>query len=209
MKLLLTSRGLSTPKLRKFFVSKLPKKPEECSLLLISTVESKDEEVWGKWAKNEIEKLGIKNITVFNLYKERMDSGLRRNDRGENKKFDVIYMLGGGTFSILKQLRKTGVDKFITKSVKNNAFFLGISAGSIIAGPNIESAGWGSEADDNDVNLKNLVGLELTNIVVFPHYEDKLKKEIAEFQKKVNYKIIPIKDSEAVWIDGKKIKKIK
>ena len=201
MKLFLTSRGLSTPKLKRVFISKLPKKTEGCSLLLISTVQSKDEEVWGKRAKSEIEKIGIKNITVYHLYKEKFTFS--------KKKFDIVYLLGGATFSVLKEIRKKGADKFIRKSVlKNRSIFLGISAGSIIAGPNIESAGWGSEADENEVGLKDLTGLKLTNVAIFPHYEGKMKKEITGFQKQVKYKIITVKDGEMVFMDGKKIVKI-
>lgn len=201
MRLLLTSRGLYNKKIRNFFISILPKKPKECSMLLIAYTKTGQEKIWLGYAKDEILKIGIKNITLFNL-KDKKFTDTR-------KKFDVIYMMGGGTFEILERLRKTGIDKFVKKMVlKNDVLYYGISAGSIVAGPNIESAGWGDEADDNDVNLKNLTGLELTNIVVFPHYEDKMKKEIAEFQKKVDYKIIPIKDSEAVFVDGKKVRKI-
>jgi peptidase E len=91
----------------------------------------------------------------------------------------------------------------------NKTLYFGISAGSIIAGPNIEIASWGSTGDTNDINLKDLTGLKLTKILVFPHFEDYLKGEVDEFRKKVDYPVIELKDSEALFIEGVKNKIIK
>ena len=111
--------------------------------------------------------------------------------------------------STLERIRQTKVDSFIKKySARKNAIYFALSAGSIIAGPNIETAGWGSEADDNPLNLKNLTGLKLTNLAIFPHFKKRLEKEVTAFQNKVTYPIIPLTDKQAVLIEDKKYKVI-
>ena len=75
-----------------------------------------------------------------------------------------MYVCGGNTFKILHKLRETRLDVYITKQVEQGALYVGVSAGSIIAGPDIEIAGWGSEGDENEVNLQDLEGFNFTDI---------------------------------------------
>ena len=204
MKLFLTSAGISNMRIRKAFLSALPKKPAECSVLLIAYIQTKREEKFLDFLKNEMTKIGIEDISFFNL-KEKTFSQTKES----KKDYDIIYLSGGSTFEMLERIRKTKIDNFIKKySTKEGKVFFAISAGSIIAGPDIEIAGWGSEADDNTINLKNLTGLKLTRIAVYPHFKNKLKKEVADFRKKIPYPVQTLKDSQALLISGKKIKLI-
>jgi peptidase E len=119
----------------------------------------------------------------------------------KGKKFDLIYALGGGTFDILERVQKLGIKKIIKKMVKDGAIYCGASAGSILAGKKINIAGWGSEADENTIGLKDTKGLELTNIAVYPHFRKPLQKEVDEFRKKVKYPVIELTDKQAVFVD--------
>ena len=201
MKLLLTSIGLSNKKITDFFVSLLNKDLKKCSILIVAYVQDKKEQSYVDYSKKELVDLGIKDITYFNL---------KDNKFKDSKKYDVIYVCGGNTFSILNRMRITGIDSFIKKSMKNNKIlYFGISAGSIIAGPNIEIASWGSIGDTNDINLKDLTGLKLTKISVFPHFEDYLNGEVDQFRKKVKYPVVELKDDEGLFVEGIKNKIIK
>lgn len=193
MKLLLTSAGLGNKKVLDFFVSILPKTARDCSVLMVAYVQNDNEQFYINESKKELINLGIKNITFFNLKENNFE--LRNN-------FDVIYVCGGNTFAILNRMRVIGIDKFITDSVKNNdVIYFGVSAGSIIAGPNIEIAGFGSEGDVNEVNLNDLTGFGLTNISIFPHFKEHLKQEVDDFKSKVDYPILALTDEEAVFVN--------
>ena len=193
MKLLLTSTGLKNKKVSDFFVSILPKIVEDCSVLMIAYAQNDNEQFYVNESKKELTNLGIKNITFFNLKESNFE--FRNN-------FDVIYVCGGNTFSILNRMRIVGIDKFIVNSVKNNnALYFGVSAGSIISGTNIEIAGFGSEGDINEVNLNDLIGFGFTNISIFPHFKEHLKKEVDGFKNKVNYPVIALTDEEAVFVE--------
>jgi dipeptidase E len=124
------------------------------------------------------------------------------------KKFDIIYVCGGNTFAILNKLRETKLDQFIIEAVNNGTIYVGVSAGSIIAGPDIEIAGWGSEGDKNEINLKNLSGFNLANVGIFPHFHEELRSEVEEFKKKVSYEVIELTNGEAVLVKNNQVKKI-
>ena len=196
MKLLLTSAGVRNKKLADFFISILSKKPKDCSALMVVYAQNDQEKFYIDESKKELAELGVGDVDVFNL---------GENEFADSKSYDVIYVCGGNTFSILDRMRKTGIQKFIKDAVNNNqSLYLGVSAGSIIAGPNIEIAGWGSEGDKNEVDLKDLGGFGFTDISIFPHFKPILKQEVEGFREKVDYPVIEITDGEAVFIqDGK------
>lgn len=51
--------------------------------------------------------------------------------------FDVIYVTGGSTAHLLKTIKETGFDAIIKKMVCANKVYVGASAGSLIATPNV------------------------------------------------------------------------
>lgn len=194
MKLLLTSVGICVKNTADFFLKILPKNPKECSVLMFACVEDDEDIFYVNEAKKELSDICISNITFFNLRDEKFI---------DQNKYDIIYICGGDTFLILDRMRKLGVDKFIIQSVKDNSsVYVGVSAGGILAGPDIEIAGWGSEGDINDINLMDLEGLNLTNIALFPHYKFHLKNEVDEFRKKVKYPVVEITDKQAFFVDN-------
>ena len=197
-KLFLTSAGFINTKISQAFIGELYKPANKSKILIVAFAQDSKEESYVQQSKEELKKLGFKNIQIANMH--------HRIDISDRDKFDVIYVCGGNTFAILNKLRETNLDKFIKEQVNKNSIYVGVSAGSIIAGPYIEIAGWGSEGDNNEIGLKDLTGLNFTDIAVFPHFHDGLRNEIDEFRKKVNYRVIELTDDQAVFITQNQIK---
>jgi len=204
MKLILMSSGLDNEKVKKEFSKLIDGRPSNKKVLIIFGVKTEEEWDHVDESRNELISLGIlrDNIIEANISEDISEKNFK-------EEYDVVYVCGGNTFYILDRLRKTSFDKLIKKLVEENKVYVGVSAGSIIAGPNIEMAEWGSEGDGNEVGLKNLEGFKFTNILFFPHYKNELKKEIDEFQKKTRYKIERFKNGEALIINEKEIKRIR
>lgn len=202
MKLFLTSTGFESDIIYRYFKSNfLQKEPNDLSFLVISIQDNESDAFYLEKTKSELKKIGVVNIEVFKLKEEKFIA---------KKEYDVIYVCGGNTFYYLDRIRKTGLDKFIIDSVRSGkSIYFGVSAGSIIAGPNIEIAGWGFESDENNINLKDLKGLGLTNISVFPHFKENLKQEVDDFKKKADYPVIALTDEEAVFVDDSQYQIIK
>lgn len=193
MKLYLTSTGLENEKVAAGFKDIfIGRDISQLSFLVVSVQDGGLDAFYLEKTLTEFRAVGAVNLEVFEL-KDQPFSAL--------KKYDVIVVCGGNTFVYLDRIRKTGLDKFIIDSVKNNdSVYVGVSAGSIIAGPDIAIAGWGSEGDSNDINLQDLSGLGLTNIIVSPHYRDALKVEIDELKKVYDYKIYELTDEQALFL---------
>ena len=58
---------------------------------------------------------------------------------------DIIFVEGGNTFYLLKAMRACNFEKIIRKLLKEGKVYIGASAGSIVAGKTIKTAGWKME----------------------------------------------------------------
>lgn len=128
MRLFLASSGLE------YIKTFVGKNPQEIKLLFIPTAGNLDEDIW--WIDKDrdvLRKMGfqITELDIEKSSKENMQKAL--------KSTDIVYIAGGNTFHLLKQLRKTGFDKMLDSFVKNGGLYAGASAGALIAGSNIEA----------------------------------------------------------------------
>ncbi len=192
MKLLLTSTGLTNENVRKFFISQFDRLDNKTACIVTSG-RNDEEQFYIDSSIKELEDLGIK-VIEFNIAKH--------NSFVNFPEFDIYYVCGGNTFYILDRMRNTGIDKVLVDAVKNGKFYLGVSAGSIIPGPDIEVAGLG---DPNDVNLEDLTGLKLVPYIITPHYNQKEESDVEAFKKKrKDEQVIALTDDQAIFIeDGK------
>lgn len=202
-RLLLTSEGITSKKIEREVIKLMPNPIETAKVLIINSMQTNEDTFYFNEVKKELTKLGV-------LEKNLMHIDVAKNIKTENfKNFNAIYFCGGNTYYLLDRIKKIGLDELIKDFVNCGGFYLGVSAGSIIAGKNIEIAGWGKEGDKNEIRLKDLRGLGFTNIAIFPHYKDTLKQEVEEFRSKVDYPVEALRDSEAILILGGGVKKIK
>jgi dipeptidase E len=195
-KILLTSIGVNAPNFEKHFIQLINKDIKDVKIVLIS--ESKSETVSIYYLGMDIKgfvDMGLKleNITIYSLNeKSNIDLSI----------YDVVFVCGGNTYHYLDKIKKLKLDKQIIMHVNNNKLYIGESAGSIIAGPNIITANTkGEESDSNDINLKDLTGLNLVDFIIIPHYIIDKENEIKKLQKTTKYKIIPLTDSEILVVD--------
>jgi len=188
MKLLLTSDGLSSKKIKKEFLRLLDKPAAENKILVMHT-----------WQNI---KTIVKGLITLGIKKENIISVNIRHKVSKIPEFDVFYSLGGNTFYILDRVRKTGFDKIIKKSIKQGKLYIGLSAGSILIGPDISI----SFDENSGFSTK---GLNLIKIIISPHFNKKRVPRIKSFIKKMRYPIVPLKDKQALLINGKTKRLIK
>lgn len=106
----------------------------------------------------------------------------------------------------MKRLRESGTISHIRKIVESGCIYIGVSAGSIVAGPEITIASLG---DENDVKLEDFSGIGLTDTIITPHYEQKEEEQIKEMEKRISKDIVRIADNEALLITNSKTELIK
>ena len=207
MKLLLTSCGWEyNPKIAKAFLRLAGKKPAELKIFLVTTAGKKDKD-W-KWVRQQVKiitKLGIpeNNIKIFSLD--------RKTKKNELADIDVVYVCGGNTFLYLNSVKKTGLDKAIIKFAQKGGLYYGISAGSILAGPDIAFI---APLDDPSIvrtlsliKISHTKGLGLINVGIAPHYNNQEYVGVINgFQSRSKFPIVPLTDTQALEIVGRKKK---
>lgn len=194
-KLLLTSTGFLNPKIGERFLSLLDKKPIDTKVLFIPTAATSESAMkYARIDESRIIQLGIPKENIIWLDINNIQSA------GDSNRFDAIYICGGNVFFLMQKLKETGLDGKIVDLVNRGKIYVGASAGAIIAGPDVSIA---SPFDENDVGLKDMIGLGLTDKVICPHYKDEMKNILEEFKNKLSYPLIPLTDNQALEeVDG-------
>jgi dipeptidase E len=120
---------------------------------------------------------------------------------------DVLYVAGGSTFALLDALRTSGADAVVAERVPAGLPYIGLSAGSIVAGPSVEPASLMDDPADAP-GLTDLSGLGLTDAVVVPHADGKLPPYPLELIGRTlerygpDHELVPLCDDEALLITG-------
>ena len=116
------------------FLLMLGKPAEEAKILFCPTAANSDESrpAAGKCFA-ELLSAGIlpNNIRIYDI-----DGTLTVE---QAMRYDVVYFTGGDTEFLMQRLKETGFDDIVKKMVYSNKVYVGASAGSLIATPNINN----------------------------------------------------------------------
>jgi len=208
MKLLLTSNGF-TAIIEKAFLGLLQKPAQMNSVGFITTAAYGEEEgpawncsLWLEEYRNQLRQqkiTKIEDIDLKNKTEEELEKILLQKD--------IIFVNGGNTFYLMYWAKKSGFDKVVCKFLQKGGVYVGVSAGSIIACPTIETAGW-KPADINNVRLTDLTALGLVPFLIHPHFEEVQKEDIANEAKYINYPVVSLTNEQAVLVNNGQIQVI-
>ncbi len=200
MKLFLTSSGLSNDNQEEFF-RLLGKRPNGLRLAFVHTAAKGDHPMMPLPELESALKIteDYQGLVRFGFIIEFVDlSHLSPDIVVETfSKFDVVYVYGGNTFYLLHQARASG---FLTHAAEIlvDKVYVGVSAGSIIAGPDITLAGWPPNGDKNAVGIQDMMGMNFSPSAIMPHWNPTwpTPKEAEEYPHDIMY----IKDGDAVVV---------
>ncbi len=151
---------------------KLPKLPKEYELLFITTaadVEEGDKQ-WLEEDRNALLEAGfpLRDYTLTGKTSDHIQKDF--------ESVTGLYFSGGDTFYLLHQLQETKSKELVEDLVLQGMLYIGSSAGSIIAGPDIspvrmvEAETWAKSAIDPK-------GIGLVDVVILPHWGSQLFKD--------------------------------
>lgn len=103
-----------------------------------------------KWIKKEMSLISLKKIEMLTNSYEIKTKNL--ND------YCAIYIGGGNTYKLLKELKNSGAFDIIKQYLENDGIVFGGSAGAIIFGKDIDSC---LMQDENYVDLKDTTGFNI------------------------------------------------
>jgi dipeptidase E len=147
--------------------------------------------------KKALEKLGL-SVDELELTKttaEEVADKLQKND--------YIYITGGNTFFLLQELQKTGADKIIIKEILSGKLFIGESAGSMIASPNIEYAK-DMDSPKKAPELNSFSALGVVDFYPLPHhtnfpFKKAVEKIISKYESEL--KLYPISNTQVILVE--------
>jgi len=153
--------------------------------------------------RNKLLELGFKilDVNINGKTKEILQEQL--------KDVDIIFVAGGNTFYLLEKTIASGFDKIVKNLVENGKYYIGSSAGSVLAGLTIEPVKL-LEDSSKAPNLKSFDGLKLIDKIILPHYGNKKYQEkmnrILNEHLDIQEKIIKLTDNQAIIATGGKLK---
>jgi dipeptidase E len=167
-------------------------------LVFITTASELDK---GKleWLKNDRKSLvdsgfNVTDYTFTNKNKNQINFDL--------KNFDIIAVAGGNTFYLLKMIQQSNCAETLRTLIGNGKIYIGSSAGSIIAGPNIYPA-YSKEEAEEVPDLEDYTGLNLTDVIIMPHwgspvFKESYLKDTMEKAYTPDYKMVLLSDTQYV-----------
>jgi dipeptidase E len=119
------------------------------------------------------------------------------------KAYDLIWVLGGNTFILRHEMRRSGFDSIIGKLLEAGRVYIGESAGAIVAGANLK----GAEVADEPELAKELVweGLTLADLIIAPHADSQDFPGYVDFMMefyKGDKRLTLLNDNQALVIEG-------
>ncbi len=197
--LFLTSSGLTKGMINSFF-DIIRKCPEEVKILYIPTAGIKTDSAREGIAicLYELSLMGIcsENIFVYNLELV-LSKGYQRTysayvteepivsrlmSMEELKRFDAVFVGGGDSAVLCREMNRTGFDYVIKEAVNAGLVYVGISAGSMYAAGNLEN------------------GLNIISNLIMPHWNGEKLKSLP-----IDHGEIQLADGQVVYIEGDNI----
>ncbi len=118
---------------------------------------------------------------------------------------EAVYVEGGNTFYLLKQMKESGFDKIIGKLVDRGLIYIGSSAGSYVACPTIEPAEWKRRGAVDYFGLKNLSALNLVPFLLVVHYTSRWQNIIQKSIRESAYPVRILRDGQALLVEGERV----
>ena len=207
MKLLLTSDGITNASIANALIELAGKPFKDLKLAYIPTAANidVDDKSWQVGHMAVIKNLGFKFFDIVDisaLPKENLEIRLKDSD--------ILLFEGGRTTYLMDWIKKSGLDKLLPELLKTRVY-VGISAGSIAATPNL------SIADSGTLYYENLVeknrdekALGFVEFLFRPHLNSKdfpmVNHEVLErLAKNTSETIYALDDASAIKVDGDKI----
>ncbi|MCK1985715.1 MULTISPECIES: Type 1 glutamine amidotransferase-like domain-containing protein [Peribacillus] len=200
-KILLTSNGFFTDLIKQQFLQLIDGDLSNLKATIITTASHKKQKNrFAMKAKEDLLGYGFKKVDFNDI----------EFDKPELlEKYNVIYINGGNPFYLLYHMKKSGADLILKDIAKQNTVIVGVSAGAITLGPNIEVVNYFTP-QINIVDLQDFTALGLTDIAIFPHYDREdlfpnnsgrsIEDRLKVFENINKCSVVRLKDDESLLI---------
>lgn len=176
MRLLLTSNGLTNTAVDRALEALLDKPVSESAIVFVITAANpfRENKSWLVDDLRNVKRQGFAAFDIIDIAGLPPQDSVRRMEDA-----DAIMFGGGDAFYLMDQLERTGIGARLPELLQSRVY-VGISAGSIVAGPDLDMSShcetWGVKGSEP----AGRSGLGLTKVRVRPHFESALFPEMTE-----------------------------
>jgi dipeptidase E len=184
-------------------LASLVQKPtNRCKILYITTPANTylPNPEWLMETLDQLESFGFKvdRFELENAYDEGLDLKIHFS------KYDIVFVSGGNTFYFLSWANKVGFKDAMKDFQKSGGVYAGESAGLVCNFKDLTPIAWLDEPEKAPSPVKE--GLQLTDLIVIPHwetprYQEKLEKTKAYYEDR-GLEVDVIRDYEGLFVDG-------
>lgn len=156
-----------------------------------------------EWIKGELKNVDIPYIEMVNSADELAAKNLNS--------FGVIFIGGGNTFKLLRDLKISGAFEKIKEYLNSEGVVFGGSAGAIILGKDLEAC---RLDDTNEVNLSDIDGFDvLDGTSILCHYTNQTAEKDEESRQYLlevskNRKVVALPEEITLFVNGDDIEVI-
>lgn len=153
-----------------------------------------------KWIKNELRDIEIPYIEMITSGNELAKKCL--------SDYSALFIGGGNTFKLLKELKQSGSFEKINDYIKNDGIVFGGSAGAIIFGYDLKSC---LCDDENEVGLSDINGFDVLNgysiLCHFTNRDEEKIKSNTEYLLQISNerKTIALPEEDTIFINNSNI----
>lgn len=185
----LTSTGLTNERIRNEFLQRVGSERNRSVGIITTAASLKSENKYAKLAMEQFKEMEFSSVQFFDFETDPihlLDS------------YSILYVCGGNTFYLLYQIKKYHAEESLRAFIqKEDVFYIGVSAGSMILGPTIRLAGL-IDPDPNDIHLTDFTGLQIVDFEIQPHYEPEHEQELLSYEKEHSCRVVRLNDNQAL-----------
>lgn len=207
MKLLLTSAGLTNRPIAKALVQLAGIPASKIRLAFIPTAANVEggDKGWLIDNLHQLNQQGYQQVDIVDI------SAVPRVVWEKRlKEANVLFFGGGNTFHLMNWMRRSGLDKVLPSLLKTRVY-VGLSAGSCVAGPSITALDSELFFDEKAIGSRRTKGLGFVDLHFIPHLNSTYFKKvraplIKKLARQEREKVYALDDQCAIMVNGKKMK---
>lgn len=200
-----SSSGFSDDKLFAFCAEKLnfPKEKIKACIVTTASIPLKSKDKWVTFTKDYLMDKNVSEVSFFDF---------ETDDVKELLEYNLIIITGGNPYNLFHYVKQTKAENDLIELSKSNKIIVGISAGALLFTNGIQYIGeWNSimgfDMKDNEIGLKDLEGLRITNMFLFPHYDlflqrkSNLEMELGRIEDRDKIKIYRLNNNQSFYLN--------
>jgi dipeptidase E len=204
MPIILTSNGLSSAKVVKFFKNLADSGLKNAAIVVTADPVYRENNWIAVSIKEKFNEIGFSS-SFFDI---------EINPSDQLLEFDIVFFIGGNPYYLLNQLRRSHTDDILRVMLLQRKVISGSSAGCIVMGQTIALINEFDPQMNAEVGLTDFSGLGLTTVNLCPHYSryidryENFEERICRVERDEKITITRINDGEAIVIDGENVVKV-